>query len=117
MAIRQVKRTLVRTVTEVIETLNRCAVVGCAKEGKPHRCPYDGSSHHHGRIHYDCGYPVSSLTFHQDQWDLICDEHYAVCCAERSELERRNSVAEEGDGFAPAHDGDHCGCSECQPRA
>ena len=68
----------------------RCAVVGCTNPGKIKGCPYDGRLHHHGRIHYDCGYPPSSLTFHQRTWDLICDEHYEVCARERKDLEKKH---------------------------
>jgi hypothetical protein len=62
---------------------NRCAVVGCSREGRPQICPYDGSRHHHGRIHYDCGYPKHSVAFHEGTWDLICDVHYKVVTEER----------------------------------
>jgi len=71
--------------------MNVCAVLGCEAEGKVHECPYDGSLHRHGRIHYDCGYPVSRLEF-RDGWHLICDEHYAVCCQERREVVLLNSM-------------------------
>ena len=62
-----------------------CAVDGCEKEGKPQVCPHDGRMHHHGRIHYDCGYPVHSLKFRSmdEGWFLICDEHYQVVASER----------------------------------
>jgi len=58
-----------------------CAVVGCCEPGRPHLCPYDGTQHGHGRIHYNChGYahfaPGSSLTFHDGDWRLLCDAHH-----------------------------------------
>ena len=60
-----------------------CAVEGCQSEGHPARCFYDDRYHHHGRIHYNCGYPTHSVTFREDGWYLICDEHYTLLKAER----------------------------------
>jgi len=58
---------------------NRCAVRGCKAVGVAHRCLGDGSTHHHGRIHYDCDRVARSnhgLTFDDGDWRLICDLHY-----------------------------------------
>lgn len=66
----------------------RCAVIGCAREGRSQVCPYDGQRHHHGRIHYDGGLPAHSVQFHADAWDYICDEHYALVKTERKQWER-----------------------------
>ena len=60
-----------------------CAVIGCNAPGRPHTCPYDGSRHGHGRIHYDGTCPVSALEFRPDGWYLVCDAHFAVLEAER----------------------------------
>ncbi|HZJ67659.1 MAG TPA: hypothetical protein VFD36_29350 [Kofleriaceae bacterium] len=68
-----------------------CAVVGCTAEGKPHRCPHDGTFHGHGRVHYN-GPPTSSLTFRGDGWYLICDEHYEHVAKERRAWEQGKAV-------------------------
>lgn len=72
-------------------TSNRCAVINCNQEGKPKTCPYDGRYHYHGRIHYDCGYPKSSLQFHKGEWDYVCDEHYSILVLERQYFENRKN--------------------------
>jgi hypothetical protein len=55
-----------------------CAVEGCAHEGVESRCLYDGSTHHHGCIHYEC--QVAEQTHHgltfRDGWGLLCPSHY-----------------------------------------
>lgn len=68
--------------------VSRCAVVGCEETPKPQRCPYDGQWHRHGAVHYWCGYPESSLTFHEGDWYLICDSHLAVLRDERAAFEQ-----------------------------
>lgn len=67
-----------------------CAVRSCKNEGEIHTCPYDGSLHGHGMIHYDCGYPPSKLKFHKG-WHLICDKHFQIIKAEREEYIRYKS--------------------------
>jgi len=64
-----------------------CAVIDCPNPGRPQICPYDHKYHHHGCIHYDCGRPVSQLTFRGDGWYWICDEHYEMVSAERKAFE------------------------------
>jgi len=59
-----------------------CAVVGCLADGHDRDCPYDGASHHHGRIHYTYHprfAPESTLEFEPiaDGWYRICPEHGA----------------------------------------
>lgn len=66
----------------------RCAVIGCPNPGQSHVCPYDGVRHHHGRIHYDCGYPKHSVEFHPDAWDYVCYVHYELLKREREEFVR-----------------------------
>jgi len=73
--------------------VSRCAVLGCDEPGRPQVCPYDGSRHGHGAIHYDCGYPKSALEFHKGDWYWICNGHYAVVCAERRAFESANAAA------------------------
>lgn len=73
--------------------MNPCAVVGCAREGSPQICPYDGRYHHHGRIHYDCGYPVHSVKFRDDGWHFVCDEHYRLLDRERAEFVKASQKA------------------------
>lgn len=51
-----------------------CAVVGCEAEPKPHTCPYDGTRHGHGAIHYWCR--PSALQFREGDWFQMCDAHY-----------------------------------------
>lgn len=68
---------------------DRCAVEGCDKRGRPHVCPYDGRYHHHGCIHYDCGYPQHSVAFKTDGWRWVCNEHYQLLDAERRAWEER----------------------------
>jgi hypothetical protein len=58
---------------------NPCAVADCEHEGRPFTCPYDGSRHGHGRIHYETG--KTGLVF-RGGWHLICYVHYQACCAE-----------------------------------
>lgn len=65
--------------------MNPCAVLTCDAEGLAFPCPYDGAFHRHGRIHYDCGFPESSLVF-RSGWHLICAEHYEICRREREEM-------------------------------
>lgn len=63
----------------------RCAVVGCTNDGRPHRCPYDGTFHGHGRIHYDCHskwVKNTKLSFEPDDWHLLCPDHYREVLAE-----------------------------------
>ena len=81
--------------TGVTSNAGRCAVVRCFKRPRPRVCPYDGTRHGHGAIHYDCGYPESSLKFRTGDWFWICDEHYLVCAAEREAWER-TPVQQEG---------------------
>jgi hypothetical protein len=50
-----------------------CAVWGCASQGKPQACPFDGERHGHGRVHYKCN--RAGLVFRQG-WHLLCDDHY-----------------------------------------
>lgn len=58
-----------------------CAVLDCGRTGVSATCPYDGSSHGHGRIHYECHerwVPGSRLRFESlavGGWRLICPEH------------------------------------------
>jgi hypothetical protein len=57
-----------------------CAVRGCFQRGGSMRCPYDGTLHGHGRIHYECHRaphfaPHSELRFEPDDWRLICPTH------------------------------------------
>jgi hypothetical protein len=59
-----------------------CAVTDCKDDGHAHICPYDGRFHHHGRIHYGCGYPESSLKF-REGWNFVCDRHYEILKTER----------------------------------
>ena len=66
----------------------KCAVEGCANGGRVQICPYDGRLHGHGRIHYNCGHPVHLLKFRANGWFLMCDEHYAVCKADREAWEK-----------------------------
>lgn len=65
------------------ELQDACAVVGCAEHGKPHRCPYDGSFHHHGCVHYqeatEHGTHAHGLKFRKG-WAWLCDKHYADLC-------------------------------------
>ena len=70
-----------------------CAVIGCKTPGRAHRCPYDGTVHHHGRIHYECHKrhtwaPQSTLEFYPDAWMLICDPHHAQILGEIDEARR-----------------------------
>jgi len=60
-----------------------CAVKDCPRPGKPQICFYDGRYHHHGCIHYDCGYPKHSVEFRNDGWYWLCDEHYEMLKQER----------------------------------
>lgn len=73
----------------------RCAVVGCRSQGLPQICPYDGRYHHHGRIHYDCPRAQpTALEFYQDEWDLLCDEHYGVLTSELLTREGEKALSE-----------------------
>ena len=66
---------------EEIHPMFRCAVIGCANRGRVQICPYDGRYHHHGRIHYRD--KPSTVEFHKDAWDYVCDNHYKLLCDER----------------------------------
>jgi len=68
-----------------------CAVLDCENQAKPQVCPYDNKYHGHGAIHYDCGYPESSLRFRFGDWFWVCDTHYQVLCQERAEFEARRT--------------------------
>lgn len=81
----------------MIVQLHPCAVLTCPNEGKPQVCPYDGSFHHHGRIHYDCHRAKhfaglrTSLEFQPTGWFLMCDAHYSqireeIALAERARV-------------------------------
>ena len=70
-----------------------CAVMNCPEPGRPQVCPYDGSLHGHGMIHYEEGYPISRLTFRAG-WHLICEEHYAVLDGERKAWVTANRLIE-----------------------
>jgi hypothetical protein len=62
-------------------TIPMCAVVGCIEPGKHHTCPYDGSRHHHGRIHYENNhFAHPEIVFRDGPWMLICDRHYKQIC-------------------------------------
>jgi len=75
-----------------------CAVEGCSRIGSPQVCPYDGRYHHHGCIHYDCGYPQHSVSFKQDgEWHFICDEHYELLSQERRAFEESNKGHRRGE--------------------
>jgi hypothetical protein len=57
-----------------------CAVKGCFQRGVAMRCPYDGTRHGHGRIHYEAHRaphfaPQSELRFEPGDWRLICPTH------------------------------------------
>jgi hypothetical protein len=78
--------------------LSKCAVVDCGNPGRPQVCPYDGRFHHHGRIHYDCGYPAHSLTFEQGEWLYVCNEHYAILKREREEWEATTGMDQDALG-------------------
>jgi hypothetical protein len=58
-----------------------CAVRDCGRAGVNATCPYDGSSHGHGRVHYECHkrwVPWTELEFEDlavGGWRLICREH------------------------------------------
>jgi len=71
---------------------DECAVEGCEKEGKSRICFYDREYHHHGRIHYDCGYPKHSVRFRKNGWYKICDEHYALLKKEREIWENQKRM-------------------------
>lgn len=64
---------------------NLCAVEGCDREAHPQICFYDGQYHHHGCIHYGCGYPKHSVTFREEGWHWVCNYHYAILKKEREE--------------------------------
>lgn len=58
-----------------------CAVEGCERTGVAHPCPYDGSHHHHGCVHYGCeaaraDVERSGLVFRSGGWCLLCDLHF-----------------------------------------
>jgi len=74
-------------------TQEPCAVVNCPEHGGPQVCPYDKKYHRHGRIHYDCGYPVHSVTFHpiEEGWFYVCNSHYALLKLEREAFEARQA--------------------------
>jgi len=57
-----------------------CAVLGCVSPGRAHTCPADGTSHGHGRVHYE--HCHSALVF-REGWHLVCDEHYRVLADSR----------------------------------
>lgn len=73
----------------VTTNVSRCAVVGCNEPGRPQQCPYDGTYHRHGAVHYDCGYPTSALKFHKGDWYWVCDTHISMLAAERKAFEAR----------------------------
>jgi hypothetical protein len=64
-----------------------CAVEGCDEEGHPHQCPYDGRSHHHGCIHYEC-YQSDDLVWRKGNWFWMCFPHFHQC---EAELEARRA--------------------------
>jgi hypothetical protein len=64
-----------------------CAVIDCPSPGRAYVCPFDNRQHHHGMIHYSCGYPPSTLKFRDDGWHLICEAHYQHVKAEREKWE------------------------------
>lgn len=61
-----------------------CAVTDCMAWGEPQVCLWDGKYHHHGRIHYDNGYPSAvrgGLTFRDlddGGWRGVCKAHMAI---------------------------------------
>ncbi len=71
---------LVRTIPN-IKPPGICAVRDCGRTGVAATCPYDGSSHGHGRVHYECHkrwVPWTELAFEDlavGGWRLICQEH------------------------------------------
>ncbi len=75
-----------------------CAVDGCDRLGSPQVCPYDDRYHHHGCIHYDCGYPKHSVSFKDDKtWHFVCAEHYDLLRRERVAFEAANQEHRRGE--------------------
>lgn len=75
-----------------------CAVALCRLKGEPMRCPYDGTLHGHGRVHYECHNrphfaPDSKLRFKTDEWRLICYAHQTQLLVELGD-----KVSYSGDG-------------------
>lgn len=71
----------VGTLFSLVKPESLCAVLNCGRAGVNATCPYDGSSHGHGRVHYECHkrwVPWTELEFEDlavGGWRLICREH------------------------------------------
>lgn len=54
-----------------------CAVEGCENRGQPQICPYDGSYHRHGKVHYENNHPRHpDVKFKAGAWRGICKYHF-----------------------------------------
>jgi hypothetical protein len=53
-----------------------CAIEDCTESGTSMTCPYDGTPHRHGMIHYNCGafYKANKSRF-RERWHLLCKYH------------------------------------------
>jgi len=62
----------------LLYAVDTCAVVGCERRGTYHTCPYDGSRHHHGLIHFENNHPAHPDMQFDDKhiWKKVCDEHF-----------------------------------------
>lgn len=65
-----------------------CAVKDCIATAKPHRCPYDGSFHSHGCIHYTAERAAKLGLEMREGWAQLCDDHFKMFYDESSEHRR-----------------------------
>lgn len=63
-----------------------CAVEDCPRQGSPQVCPYDGSRHGHGMIHYGSPGTPEQMKF-RDGWRQVCAEHYDILLRAREQWE------------------------------
>lgn len=55
-----------------------CAVEGCTERGECHPCFYDGTTHHHGCIHYDKKAFAEAGHVVRPGWGWLCNTHFQI---------------------------------------